>query len=634
MLLAGSGSVTAINFLYNLAVARSLGPSGFGHVSAVWTLLVLISAVTLSFQIVSAKIVAQQESLPAKRTAYRGLHWRAWAAGIIAGLFLLLFRNLIAGYLNLPNSAPVILMAIGAAFYVPLGSRRGYLQGSCSFRHLALNVVSEGIVRLGGSLLAIALGYGVTGVIAGNAAAVMMAYLLAMPTPWTRVEYHPEPIAVAFREGLQAIAFFVGVVLINNFDIVLVKHFFVPSEAGLYAAVALVGRVIYVLSWSAVSGMFPIAAGTRSPKRDHSVLATSLVLVLGIGCSITLGLWLAPSWIWTTLFGARFGTAGDLAYLLALYAATTSVYSLSVVFIAYEMSHKIANTAWVQLAFSGLLIAGIYRYHSSLEQVIRVQLAMMLVLLVVVAVPFVFNLLAGAQALPGSINSGQVRTIRRVSEHEVMAEFLKTDFHKPEFSKYQENLGGIVTMPNLNDVVENAVRRALLFVRHGALWRELPPGTQWFEVEIERADLERIRVFPRAQWRRLARGNFGLTEVAQRVASGECTGFADEAFLLKLQQLRARLEQGWQAGAILLIGLDQRGAFTLLDGNHRMVAALLASPEALTRFRFFCGLSARMSECCWYETNVTTLARYGTNLVRYLVHDPQEELERLLQGFD
>ncbi len=634
MLLAGSGSVTAINFLYNLAVARSLGPSGFGHVSAVWTLLVLISAVTLSFQIVSAKIVAQQESLPAKRTAYRGLHLRAWAGGIVAGLFLLAFRYLIAGYLNLPDSVPVTLMAIGAAFYVPLGSRRGYLQGSCSFRHLALNVVSEGIVRLGGSLLAIALGYGVTGVIAANAAAVSIAYFLAMPTPWARVEYHPEPIAVAFREGLQAIAFFVGVVLINNFDIVLVKHFFAPAEAGLYAAVALVGRVIYVLSWSAVSGMFPIAAGTRSPKRDHGVLATSLVLVLGIGSSITLGLWLAPSWIWTTLFGARFGTAGDLAYLLALYAATTSVYSLSVVFIAYEMSHKIVNTAWVQLAFSGLLIAGIYRYHSSLEQVIRVQLAMMLVLLVVVAVPFVFNLLAGSEALPGNLGSGEVRAIRRVSEHEVMAEFLKTDFHKPEFSKYQESLGGIVTTPNLHDVVENAVRRALLFVRHGALWRELPQGTQWFEVEIERADLERIRVFPRAQWRRLARGNFGLTQVTQRIASGECTGFADEAFLLKLQQLRARLEQGWQAGAILLIGLDQRGAFTLLDGNHRMVAALLASPEALTRFRFFCGLSPRMSECCWYETNVTTLARYGTNLVRYLVHDPQEELERLLQGFD
>jgi hypothetical protein len=122
--------------------------------------------------------------------------------------------------------------------------------------------------------------------------------------------------------------------------------------------------------------------------------------------------------------------------------------------------------------------------------------------------------------------------------------------------------------------------------------------------------------------------------VAQRIASSDCNGFADEAFLLKIQQLRNRLEEGWQAGAILLIGLNQRGTFTLLDGNHRMVAAMLASPEAFSRFRFFCGLSPKMNECCWYETNVTTLARYGTNLVRHLVYDPQEELERLLQSFD
>ena len=45
----------------------------------------------------------------------------------------------------------------------------------------------------------------------------------------------------AFREALQAIVFFAGQVLINNCDIVLVKHFFPSTEAGLYAAVALVG---------------------------------------------------------------------------------------------------------------------------------------------------------------------------------------------------------------------------------------------------------------------------------------------------------------------------------------------------------------------------------------------------------
>ena len=53
------------------------------------------------------------------------------------------------------------------------------------------------------------------------------------------------------------------------------------------------------------------------------------------------------------------------------------------------------------------------------------------------------------------------------------------------------------------------VRRALFNIRHRALWKELPKDTQWFEAEIEMKDLARIRVFPRAQWRKFAFGSFG-----------------------------------------------------------------------------------------------------------------------------
>ena len=48
ILLSGSGLTTAINLAYNIAVARFLGPKGFGHATAVYTILTLISAVTLS----------------------------------------------------------------------------------------------------------------------------------------------------------------------------------------------------------------------------------------------------------------------------------------------------------------------------------------------------------------------------------------------------------------------------------------------------------------------------------------------------------------------------------------------------------------------------------------------------------
>ena len=68
------------------------------------------------------------------------------------------------------------------------------------------------------------------------------------------------------------------------------------------------------------------------------------------------------------LFGSHFELAnfGGLAPLLILYAITTGIYSLSSVMITYEMSRKIANTSWIQLAFSGALVLGICAFHQNL----------------------------------------------------------------------------------------------------------------------------------------------------------------------------------------------------------------------------------------------------------------------------
>ena len=633
ILLSGSGLATAINLIYNIAVARFLGPSAFGHATAVYTLLILISAITLSFQIVCVKLVAQQASPEGKSAAYRGFHRSAWACGIIVALVLLLFQKALADYLHLPSPILVVLLAIGAAFYVPLGCRRGYIQGAYGFQRLAINLVLEGLVRLGLSLLFITLGFGVPGVIAANAAAIAVAYVAAAPKLTAPVpsELH---LPDAFREALQAIVFFAGQVLINNCDIVLVKHFFPPNVAGLYAAVALVGRVIFAFSSAVVNSMFPLVAGTGNRERkDHRILATSLLLVLAIGFALALGLRLAPAGVWTAFLGPQFEIAGKhgLPFLLALYAITTVIYSLSVVIIAYEMSYKIANTSWVQLAFSGIVVVGICRFHSSLQQVIWVQLALMVVLLVVVAAPFVVNAIRGAKTMPGA-GSRSIRVIRRVSEDEVIAGFLKSDFDNPAFAEFQDVLQTLVITPDFNNAAENAKRRALLFIRHASLWRELPKGTEWCEVEIREEDLSQIRVFPRAQWRKIARGDFAVTVVAERMPTFRSRNAVGDAFRSKIAATCDWLGQNPNPGAVLLIGQSESEPVTILDGNHRMLAAMLTSPGTIQRFRFLCGFSPRMTECCWYTTNVATLFRYGTNMLTHLVHNPEAEFVRLLQS--
>jgi O-antigen/teichoic acid export membrane protein len=630
-LLAGSGLVGITNLVYNVVTARLLGPTGFAHATAVYTLLMLASAITLSFQVVCAKYVASHETPEEKAAIFNALHLRAWIAGVGIGLLLFLFNRALMRYLNLPDQVLISLLAIGTAFYIPLGVRRGYIQGVHAFSSLAMNFMLEGVVRLGGAFVLIRLGLGVKGAVLASVIAVIASYFLAKPTPGWAFAMKPG-IPIAFGEGLQAIVFFSGQVVINNFDIVLVKHFFASDEAGIYAAVSLVGRLVNMCAWSVVNTMFPVSAAARSSDREaRPVLFMSLSLVFLILSVLILGLWAIPSFLWRGLFGAHFelGNYGGLAALLILYAVTTGIYSLSSVMITYEMSRKIANTSWAQLAFSGALVLGICVFHQSLRQVIFVQLVLMVILMVTVALPLLRREIAPPEE---ARTYSKLSVVRALSEHEVIAEFLRSEFHHPEFEEYRHEFGHLVRKPDLLSHRENALRRALLFLRRGAMWRELPEDTQWYQVELSRSDLTRIRFFPRAQWRRVAEGSFYMTDMIESLRL-KWHEEPENEFFRKLDRITNSVNVSLVNPSVLLIGVDERSPLTILDGNHRMAAAMLALPPAdLESFQFICGFSPAMTRCCWYRTNVNTLSRYLTNLLRHVFYDPESDIGRFQES--
>ena len=96
-------------------------------------------------------------------------------------------------------------------------------------------------------------------------------------------------------------------------------------------------------------------------------------------------LWFAPRFVITMVFGQDFLQASSL---FGLYAIATGLYALSVVLMTYEMSRRIANTGWLQLIFSGILVLAIGVFHETLRQVIVVQVVLMAVLLLLVSFPF------------------------------------------------------------------------------------------------------------------------------------------------------------------------------------------------------------------------------------------------------
>ena len=169
-----------------------------------------------------------------------------------------------------------------------------------------------------------------------------------------------------------------------------------------------------------------------------------------------------------------------------------------------------------------------------------------------------------------------------------------------------------------------------MLTKHLSLWKEIPAGTEWHEVKINECGLDYIRVFPRAQWRKLARGDFSVSGVAAGLRVNPLS--YDDQFLSKIADLRDQLAQQDVAscGTVILLGLSEFAPLTVLDGNHRLIAATLSAPHCFLKLRLICGFSPRMTECCWYETNAVALFHYARNVMARAICNPKVELEGLM----
>ncbi len=85
-----------------------------------------------------------------------------------------------------------------------------------------------------------------------------------------------------FRYGApSAVALFSLTALIST-DVVLIKHFFHPEEAGAYAAVATIGKIIFYFTAPIGSVMFPMIVQRHVKKEKYMhifLLSVGLVLI-------------------------------------------------------------------------------------------------------------------------------------------------------------------------------------------------------------------------------------------------------------------------------------------------------------------------------------------------------------------
>jgi hypothetical protein len=148
------------------------------------------------------------------------------------------------------------------------------------------------------------------------------------------------------------------------------------------------------------------------------------------------------------------------------------------------------------------------------------------------------------------------------------------------------------------------------------MWWELPEDRQWWEIEFEPEDVERVSVFPRAHWRKIARGNFKALDVAARIR--ELKNSEPNGFVKKISDICANLSSNLPQGMVIFLGVNEESRVTLLEGNHRFIASLLAGgPQHLRNARMVAVFSPQMEKCCWYKTSLYTLTRCLKNRIKH-----------------
>lgn len=366
------------NYLFNMVMGRMLGPSDYGIIAALLSIVYVLSVFSSSVQVICSKYTSiykaekQEEKIAG---LFQGMSKKMF--WLSTGLFLVIFlcSPLIAQFLNIPsiNTVRIFSLLFLITFLAPVN--RGILQGLQKFFYFAFSFPLESGMKLLLGVLLVLLGFGVNGAAIAPFLGVSLAYLMVFiplfkmfknkkvdfNLPWRKMIAYTRPV---FLTTLGLSGFLI-------FDVFLVKHYFSPYEAGLYAALSLMGRIIFFISGPVNQIMFPLVAEAYQKKENyHSLLLDAFFLVSFLSAGVLLFYYLFPVFSIKILFGPQYLS---IEPYLIFFGFTMFMYSVANVLVYYFLAIHRTMIYLIPLFFNFLLIILIVIFHQSIWQVVWIQ---------------------------------------------------------------------------------------------------------------------------------------------------------------------------------------------------------------------------------------------------------------------
>ena len=180
MLALATMAAAAGNYVLNILLGRWLGAADFSDVNLMVTLMLLVTAIAISVQLIASRFAGQHHVAGTNDQADQLARWleqRSIAVGVALAALLVLGAPIWSEFFRTESAWPFVILGLGMPFYLAQGVGRGVLQGRLKFGSLAMTYVVEMVARLGVSVLAVVLGFGVSGATFGLSVSFVATWL-------------------------------------------------------------------------------------------------------------------------------------------------------------------------------------------------------------------------------------------------------------------------------------------------------------------------------------------------------------------------------------------------------------------------------------------------------------------------
>ena len=375
---------SAINFLFQLFLARNLSKFDYGLINSLFSMYVLIATPALMLQNTLSRYTSEL-ILKKNDNHIQSLFWKSMKYVSIASFSLFILTLLgsqqISQYLHAPKDIYIYLMGVSVALSLMIPVAMGILLGSQKFLHVGLATLISNIIKMGLGILAVTLGYQIGGILTGFIISLILSFILLIkfikppqPLPGSNTPFpilKKEIVSYSIKNGITLFA----LSFLTFFDVIAVQHFFGQpgsSISGIFAITSMIAKIILFATQPFIPVMLPkVTSEYCQNKKSIYLLVWYLALTICVGGGLVLFYIFFPGFV------IHFFTQTEVIQikeLLPLYA--TSILFLSALYITVNYCLAKDQFFILPILILGALVEVFLftLFHSQLEHIIMISL--------------------------------------------------------------------------------------------------------------------------------------------------------------------------------------------------------------------------------------------------------------------